>query len=329
MSRTEEALPPDVAASPPPDPDQRSAHANTDAMGQGLYLMGRPSLKGFLRYVRNHVANPPADGLLADEWNAARKVISTLEHTEAGAADRAPITKLGPEYEPLLTRLLRDPLIRHGFNTVPTEIALIDLDRLVVHQKHVDLAYVERLVRTLPPAPTREELFRICLPFDHPQPPVQWSRVQGDKFVFISPSNDLRFLGVMPLDPENLADYPPPGDLVGVVGIAVGFGSNFVNVICAEGRMILRNGYHRAYALRRLGLSQVPCIIQHAATRAELEVIGSSELRRDPDLYLKHPRPPMLRDYFHPQLHKVMSVNRRHRVVTVTFAVEETGVPAL
>ena len=57
------------------------------------------------------------------------------------------------------------------------------------------------------------------------------------------------------------------------------------------------------------------------------EVITSSSVRRDPDLYLKHVRPPMLKDYFNPRLHMVMPVHRRLRQVTVRFEVEEDFVP--
>jgi len=34
-----------------------------------------------------------------------------------------PIVQMGPEYTPLLSELLRDPLIRHGFTAWPTEVA--------------------------------------------------------------------------------------------------------------------------------------------------------------------------------------------------------------
>src|SRR5216117_1827670 len=110
----------------------------------------------------------------------------------------------------------------------------------------------------------------------------------------MSPSNDLRFLGTMKMESNHIKVYPPPGDLVGVVGIAVGFGSNFMNALYADKRLILNNGSHRAYALREMGFTHVPCIIQHVSSRAELELVAASEIRRNPDLYLEHPRPALL-----------------------------------
>ena len=82
-------------------------------------------------------------------------------------------------------------------------------------------------------------------------------------------------------------------------------------------------------ALRQMGVTHVPCIVQHVSSRDELEVVASSAVRRNPDLYLKHARPPMLKDYFNPQLRMVMPVHRRLRQVTVRIEVEEDFVPAL
>ena len=206
---------------------------------------------------------------------------------------------------------------------------MVELDRLVVYQKNIDLTFVRQLKNKLGPAPSDEEIFRTCLPYDHPQPPVTWSRVHHNKFVFMSPSNDLRFLGTMRLQANNIKDYAPPGNLVGVVGIAVGFGSNFLNAVYAENRIILNNGSHRAYALRDMGFTHVPCIVQHVASREQLDVVACTDIREAPDFYLKHPRPSMLKDYFNPKLRKVMPVRRRLHQVTVQFEVDDFSVPAV
>jgi hypothetical protein len=292
-----------------------------------LYLSGRPTLKRFLRSGGKALDAEP-EGTLVDEWHAARDVVRTLEKEESGWADHPEIVQLGPEYEHLLIEFLKDPIQRASFNTVPTEIALVELDRLVVYQKHIDLTFVEQLESELGPVPDRERVFRACLPYDHPQPPVKCSRVDSDSYMFVSPSNDLRFLGAVRLTKEQLSDCPPLGDIVGVVGLAVGFGSNFMNAIYAENRLILNNGSHRAYTLRKMGFTHAPCIVQHVPSRDALEVVASHEVRSNIDLYLRHPRPPMLRDYLNPLVHKVFSFPRRLQQITVRFEVSERDVPA-
>jgi hypothetical protein len=307
---------------------ESNEQARQDPVDETLYLTGRPKLKEFLRFVRQHAIDPADDGVLTDEWENAKSVVHALEKEEAGIADNPSIQKLGPEYEPLLIEFLKDPLIQHSFNTVPTEVALIPLDRTIVYQKHIDLTFVRQLQKQLGTNPTREQIFKACLPYDHPQPPAKWSRMRRNSYVFISPSNDLRFLGAMSLKPENIR-VPAPGNLLGVVGLAVGFGSNFMNAVYVENRLILNNGSHRAYALHQMGITHVPSIVQHLSSLDQLDVIASSEVAGNPGHFLKHSRPSMLKDYFNPQLHKVMPVQRRLRQVTVKFEVEETFVPAM
>lgn len=309
-------------------PSHVERHADVD---ESLYLIGRPKLKSFLRFVRDSAVDPPGESSLVEEWQAAKDHLHALQTEEAGRADGPGISAIdvSSKYQPLLVEFLRDPLVRNGFNTVPTEVAFIELDRLVVSQKHIDLTFVRQLQSRLGPRPSDEDIFRTCLPYNHPQPPAKWSRLDDESYVFVSPSNDMRFLGAMPLKGDHIEGYPHPGELVGVVGLAVGFGSNFLNAIYCEKRLILNNGSHRAYALKEMGHTHVPCVVQHVSTRDELEMVASSEVRRDPDLYLKARRPSMLNDYFNPKLRKVIPAHRQLRQVKVRFSVSEYFVPAL
>src|SRR2546430_15605330 len=111
--------------------------------------------------------------------------------------------------------------------------------------------------------PDKNKVSGPSFPYDHPRPPVKWAHVQENRFVFMSPSNDLRFLGTMELQSPHIREYPPPRALVGVVGIGVGLGCNFLNALYAENRLILHNGSHRAYTLRTLAIPHAPCIVQH------------------------------------------------------------------
>jgi hypothetical protein len=296
-------------------------------VNQTLYLTGRPTLRHFLRFATKARDCEP-ECALVDEWHAASEVVRTLEKEEGGIADHPEVLPLGPEYEPLLIEFLKDPIQRASFNTVPTDIALVELDKLIVYQKHIDLTFTGQLERELQPTPDIGRVFRTCLPYDHPKPPVKWARVDSDSYVFVSPSNDLRFLGALPITDGQLPDCASLGDVVSVLGLAIGFGSNFMNALFTDHRLILNNGSHRAYTLRNMGFTHAPCIVQHVASRDALDVLASREVRSDLDLYLKHQRPPMLRDYFNPQLHKVFSFQPRLQQIKVHFEVSEADVPA-
>ena len=298
------------------------------AADEYLYLIGQPTLKQFLRFVKDRGVHPEGPGDLTEQWQAASTVMRGLEKEEAGIADNPAIEPVGPDNE-LLVEFLKNPLVRNSFNTVPTEVAYINLNELVVYQHHIDVTFAHQLQQKLKPSLSEEEIFRFCLPNERVLPPAKWSRLHRDTYVFVSPSNDLRFLGVMPLEADNVQGYPHPGNLVGVVGLAVGFGSNFLNAIHAEGRLILNNGSHRAYALREMGITRVPCIVQYVSCREELNVLACTAVTDAPNSFLKEPRPMMLKDYFDPRLRKILPVHRRTRQVTVKFEVDDGFVPAL
>src|SRR5262249_31285962 len=118
-----------------------------EATNESLYLTGRPKLKEFLRYVREHAVHPPAEAELIEEWEAASEVVGALEKEEAGAADNPPLSRLevNASNEPLLSEFLSDPLAQNSFNTVPTEVTFVELDRLVVYQHNLDLTYCRLL----------------------------------------------------------------------------------------------------------------------------------------------------------------------------------------
>ena len=326
------ADPTPVAPHTIPD-DARSPALLADAVAtaneERIYLAGRPSLRGFVRYVQAHAREPLDKAALVERWQAARARLTALERQEAGIADHPQITSLGPRYEPLLLEFFKNPLVRRSFNTLPTDIALVPLDQLVVYQKHIDLAHVRRLRERMGLHVDEAAVFRICLPSEPPRAPVVWSGTRKGQFVFVSPSNDLRYLGVSAVQPDQLAGPGSRGSLVGMVGLAVGFGSNLMNAFHAAGRLILNNGSHRAYALREAGVTHVPCIIQQLAGLEELGLVAPAQVRRRPQLYLGHPRPPMLRDYLDPELRTVVASVKRLRQVTVRFRVEEASVPAL
>jgi hypothetical protein len=121
--------------------------------------------------------------------------------------------------------------------------------------------------------------------------------------------------------------HQPFGPVAGVVGLVVGFGSGYLNVISCEGRLVLNNGYHRAYALREHGLTHVPAVVQQVSRADEVTAAGGAAFRRDPEYYLRSPRPPVLKDYFDPELRRVVRLVPTTRHVRVRFTIEEADLP--
>src|SRR5262249_4350786 len=128
--------------------------------------------------------------------------------------------------------------------------------------------------------------------------------------------------------PEQLKDYQSVGPVAAAVGLVVGFGSNYLNAISSESRLVLNNGHHRVYALRELGVTHVPCIIHHVQRREELNVVAAGTLLRNPDAYLKVARPPVLKDYFDARLCRRVHLVAVRKQVKITFTIEESEIPA-
>jgi hypothetical protein len=162
-----------------------------------------------------------------------------------------------------------------------------------------------------------------------PQPIVKFSKVAQNGYVFVSPSNDLRFLGSVLLEPNQVTGHQLPGRAAGVVGLVAGPGANCLAVTSFEGRLILNNGTHRAAALQASGITHAPAIIQHVTRSEELEALFSSRTFERIETYLELPRPPMFKDYFDPQLARALKMPRRLTQVKLTFGWESIEIPVV
>jgi len=295
-----------------------------------LLLIGRPPLAEYLGFIATQtLEGEHADpGTLAQEWRLANDHVRELEQLEAGIADQTPVELVDPALEPLLQQVLADAAYRRSFNIVPTRVGVVELDKLVVFQKHVNLRYVNHLYRVIGARPTAEAVFRFCLPLRHPTPPPTQSQVAQNAFVFLSPSTDFRLLEVKLFAPSQLPNYSTAGPITGVVGLVVGYGSNYFNVVQCEGRIVLNNGSHRAYTLRKAGITHVPCVIQDVSRREELELIAGGDVGEQPDRYFSASRAPLFKDFFDARLCKIVHVRRQLRQMKITVGVETLDVPA-
>src|SRR6266849_4799044 len=146
-----------------------------------VFLIGRPPVTEFLGFIKTLAANGQAipQGQLMDEWRGANAHIQTLETRESGQADNPPTFAVPDNLRPLEQDILNDPLFRNAYQSVPREIRMVELDRLVVFQKYINLDYVQQLKTVLGKDPTEEQIFRFCLPADHPHPHVQVMSLQN------------------------------------------------------------------------------------------------------------------------------------------------------
>ncbi len=313
------------------DPHHDSVQsAGSAATDEEIWLLGQPALWEYLEFVKESVVGgadlDPKE--VAAEWRTANAYYESLERTESGIADTAQCRALPAQLKPLATQLSQHPTYRKTYDILPTEFGMVELDKLVVCQHSVTWTYVDAIKARLEAKPTPKALFQFCMPLETRELPAQGHQMGSQRFVFRSVSNDFRFHEATLLRPDQLSGYTSHGPVSGVVGLVVGFGSNFLSVIKVGKRLMLHNGYHRACALRAMGVTHVPCVITPVATQDELEVIAKSAVVKNPDFYFKSHRPPLLKDYFDPKIRKSLIIHKLLRIIEVNFKVKEYLVPA-
>jgi hypothetical protein len=311
-----------ATAAPAPNPP---AHAAAD---EHVFLIGRPPVTEYLSFVAQTIEGEAQNrAAFMDQWRAANDHLRELQRDETGFADSPRVRPLPDHLFGLQDQVMEDSITTNSFSNVPFEIGIVELDRLVVFQKHVNVGYVGVLRGLLGDDVTDEDVFRFCLPFDRRYDPnVEYGPVAPNAWGFASPSQDFRPLDATVLDPSQVTGLDVGGAPVAIVAVVVGYGCNYLNAVRVEDRLVLNNGSHRAYALREAGHTHAPCLIQNVSRREELEVV-SQPVAQQVERLLDAGRPPVLRDYFDAKLRLVAHMPRRKRQVTVQVNVDQTMTP--
>ena len=290
-----------------------------------VWLLGIPQLDEYLSFVRKRVVRGEkiAPRLLVDEWRAANDVFYDLEQNEAGDADKISTRPLNGEVTKLAAELRETEHFKAMFDTVPVAFEMVELDRLIVCQSEVADIYSDTIAHALGSNPSAEALFRFCMSIDRVLPPVTIKRISAQLYHFVSPATDLRAHDVALLSPSDLVSVNSIGPVAAALGLIVGFTPNFLSAIRSDNRLLLHNGYHRAYALRSMGITHAPCIVETVTRTNELSIIANSNVSSDPAFYFRAARPPMLRDFFNPKLRKLLLVRPMETIVEVKFSMTD------
>jgi hypothetical protein len=290
-----------------------------------LWLLGQPTLSRLLDFVHDSVVGGASMDrrALSDQWRAANEYCKQLERTQAGIALDGQHRALDPALAPLAADVEAHSYFRQSFDTLPTEFRMVELDKLIIDQMHVTRSHVDAVASKIGPDPDAHTLFRQCFPLDEPMAQVEIQEVGAHRYVFRCRSTDFRFHESVLLRPGQLRDYQSFGAIAGVVGLVVGFGCNFLSAVRVGRRHLLVNGYHRAVALRSLGITHAPCIVQTATCIDELQLCAKSRVSEHADFYFESARPPLLMDFFDPKLRLLLPLRPRMRHVEIGFEVTD------
>ena len=288
------------------------------------HLLGPRHLQDLLDHVASLGFKHPSTRResLSDRWRAAAKTYAQLEQSEAGIANAPEIRALTKAMNRHIEQLVALPGVQQTFDTVPVAFGMVELDKLVISQYDMTQAVVDGITAAHPLPISPKRLAELCLPLNPPSANFRLASQKDDEFIFVADAHDMRFLDaqVLPTASVQLGDVM--GHPQAVVALSVGFSANLLNVVRYNNRLVLNNGHHRALALRQMGLTHVPCLIQPCTSVDDLQQAASSEICDNADLYFSSPRPPLLRDFDNPLLTLDVPAPRMRRMVTINVEVK-------
>lgn len=295
-----------------------------------LCLMGATRLGDFVDFVRGRaVGGRQMDrGDLAQYWREAAAVYEELETAEAGAADKPQVLPLSKPLQAHVKKLARQPNFQSTFSSVPVAFGMVELEKLVVCQYHVARSSVDKMVEEAVLPMSDEALAALCLPLTPHDASFKVAHDDGQKFVFESSTHDTRFLGARLVNAADIKGFAVNGHAQAVIALSVGFTTNVLNVVRYGNRLVLNNGYHRAWALHRLGVTHAPCLIQVCGHWEDVGLVGNSEIYQNGPTYFSSARPPMLRDFGNPALTRAFAAKRMKREIRVTYEIDSMQLDA-
>jgi hypothetical protein len=304
---------------------QKISEQSAAALQNVAWLRGQPSLEDYIAFVRSETIDGEklARSALVDEWRLANDYYHELETSEAGLADTIQVREPNKALRPAITEMMADRRFCSAFDAVPTAIKMVELDKLIVSQSHIDVTHTARIQQSLGSNADPVEVLRFCQRLDADAPPVRFHKSGRNRYTFSSASSDFRFHGATVLRAAQITGDEKIRSDAMILGLMLGFSSNFLSVIASDDRVVLYNGHHRAYALRALGYTHAPCVVQTVTRRDELNLIASGEITDSPALYFLSARPPLLKDFFDSRIRKIFDVKPVTRVIELNFDIRE------
>lgn len=144
----------------------------------------------------------------------------------------------------------------HIAGMTSNKVALVELEKLHCFQPFLNEEYVNKLIEIAPEVGDEEGLMKFCLPLREEQPKNMVNSMfnpNTNTYSLVTENLDFRLVGNVQGQDDNSGRH--------FSGFAYGGGLPQMSVVKYKGITLLKNGYHRAYALYRKGHKFIPFIV--------------------------------------------------------------------
>lgn len=208
----------------------------------------------------------------------------------------------------------QDATLRSALAGLDWSLQIVDLRRVIAYQKMVTIDGLDE--RIAPAQADSTQLLELCLPREQAEPPKNLLRDADQKGFTISSLNpNLRIAGnqvkTVQVAPE---EGMQPTSMLAVTFL-ISMGTSYLKVASYKDRDFLREGYHRAAALLRAGIYEIPCVYIKARSLEDLG--GNRETTLHYDI-LFGDRPPLLDDFWNDNVSAVVDQQVFRKAIRVT-----------
>lgn len=283
-------------------------------------------LQGFVRgiCISQEVDRMPE---IASAWKRANAAYRTLQVSEQCLSMQTALSLPEAGLGPLLEDITAQPLFKSSYGEHDVQVMKVSIRNLIACQRHIDLDYVEELSARLRENTSAESIARFCLLSPLPLDPPKQLQISPNAFCFSSPNTDFRFLGgyVRPVGEADTQSCWMGGQPAAMVILMLGYGAPSMNAFQIGDRIVLSNGFHRAYSLLSNGVEQAYLVVRRVNDPStELPpVLGAISN----ECILNHPRPILVKDFFDPSLVLELRGSPGLRNIQVAWQASQVNIP--
>ncbi|TND08343.1 MAG: hypothetical protein FD123_2374 [Bacteroidetes bacterium] len=254
-------------------------------------------------------------GKLLATWDSLQDRVKRILQEEENLPETILSREIPVQYNSMVEKYLNDNSIRKTFPD-GVECAMVEIDKIISLQRTMDEDYTNLLQERWAGNLGFENILEICLSAKNDKSELKHLVYSPDHHVFSSPNSDLRYLGsYFKKIEDNDLEYSGGGVPVAAIISFVGYGVQPVSVYKVGKRFILNNGFHRVYALRSLGIKEIPVLVKKVHNS---KINFPNNFLGFPKEYiLDSPRPTLMKDFFEPGFVVPIHCKKRVKIIEV------------